>query len=158
MISEPRPLVVTYQFLKRPLVASNVLILAACCMNFDWNWAIPNQSVLPHSAWSSRQIKLRTQRRWRSSTTSFLLSWLVGLMVLCYVFCQVYNHWRSSTEYIISLILVTSVRAADISEVSGKEQAEQQQSKKGRGRRQWCLAFSWSFRKFSTGMAGLTFH
>jgi hypothetical protein len=27
-------------------------------------------------------------------------------------------------------------RAADISEVSGKEQAEQQQSKKGRGRRQ----------------------
>jgi len=32
--------------------------------------------------------------------------------------------------------------AADISEVSGKEPAEQQQSKKGRGRRQWCLPCS----------------
>ena len=32
--------------------------------------------------------------------------------------------------------------AADISEVSWKEPAEQQQSKKGRGRRQWCLPCS----------------
>ncbi|RLM45248.1 hypothetical protein C2845_PMPSC021346 [Panicum miliaceum] len=31
---------------------------------------------------------------------------------------------------------------ADINEVSGKEQAEQQQSKKGRGRRQYCLSCS----------------
>jgi len=44
-------------------------------------------------------------------------------------------------------------RAADISEVTGKEQAEQQQSKKGRGRRQWCLPCSFiSFGKFTTRM------
>ena len=48
--------------------------------------------------------------------------------------------------------------AADISEVSGKEQAEQQQSKKGRGRRQWCRPDPCFFQKIHNWNGGLTFH